>query len=139
MRKTVDRIKQRRQYLQKKALGYTGTSIMAVVTVPYVLATLCLLILPFFFPLDNWMEFLCLAVLLLYFGGVCWGCAWLTRMAYQTTKQLPYVPPVTADILPGEEVLLRGAEAPAQEQSKRLLRSADGRSGQEKQELLRAG
>ena len=138
MSNTEYRIKQRRRYLQKKVLGYTGVSIMTIVTVPYLLATLCLLLLPFFFPLQNGLEALCLAFLWLYFSVVCWGCAYLTHLAYQTTKQLPYVPPVTAETLPGEEVLLRGADEPALEQSKLLLRATDGSAHSPDQDLLRA-
>lgn len=138
MSRTEYRVKQRRHYVQKKVMGYTGVSIMALVTIPYVLATLCLLLLPFFYPFQSGLEILCLAVLLLYFGGVCLGCAYLTRMAYQTTKQIPYVPPVTTDTLPGEEVLLRGSQEPTQKQSQLLLKIPDNRSRPADQDLLRA-
>ena len=52
-------------------------------------------------------------------------------------SQIPYVPPVTASTLPAEEVLVRGAEEPKQEQSKVLLRGIDNSTGTGKQELLR--
>jgi hypothetical protein len=60
------------------------------------------------------------------------------RKARQEAKQLPYVPPVTANTLPAEEVLVRGSEEPTQEQGKVLLRGADGSAGTGEQELLRS-
>ena len=51
--------------------------------------------------------------------------------------QIPYVPPVTADALPAEEVLVRGSVEPAQEQSRVLLRGTDGSADTGERDLLR--
>lgn len=67
-----------------------------------------------------------------------WIMVRAAHRAHREAKQLPYVPPVTADILPAEEVLVRGSAQPAQEQSKVLLRGTDSSAGTGEQELLRS-
>ena len=70
------------------------------------------------------------------FGLAFWACASSARQIHQAAKRLPYAPPVIADTLPAEEVLVRGSEEPLQEQSNVLLRCADGDRGARERELL---
>jgi len=80
------------------------------------------------------------SIMLIAFVGGLWAIREFYRSlrhAYREASQLPYVPPVTADTLPVEEVLVRGSEEPAQEQSQVLLRGTDGSAGAGEQELLR--
>jgi hypothetical protein len=49
---------------------------------------------------------------------------------------IPYVPPVTPDTLPADEILVRGSEEPVAVQSEVLLRSAQGQDTP-KEELLK--
>jgi hypothetical protein len=56
--------------------------------------------------------------------------------AGKEAAKLPYVPPVTPDILPAEEILVRAADVPPVAQSTILLRAAQGQETP-KEELLR--
>ena len=55
----------------------------------------------------------------------------------QDAEQLPYIPPVTPANLTNEEILLRGSDASAQDQSYVLLRGTQNREEAGGQELLR--
>jgi hypothetical protein len=52
-------------------------------------------------------------------------------------KSLPYIPPVTPDTLPPDEILVRGSEEPPVAQSEVLLRAAKATQEAAKEELLR--
>jgi hypothetical protein len=54
----------------------------------------------------------------------------------ELVKSLTYVPPVTAETLPAEEILVRGSEEPPGVQSEVLLRGALGHETPQ-EELLR--
>jgi len=71
-------------------------------------------------------------------GWIIWRLLRISDRASSEAEKLPFVPPVTADTLPAEEVLVRGSEEPAQEQSKILLRGTNGSGGTREQELLRS-
>jgi hypothetical protein len=62
---------------------------------------------------------------------------WASCRQEKQIMYLPYVPPVTSDILPAEEVLVRSSQEPTQEQSTVLLRAA-GENGDKPEQLLRA-
>ena len=64
--------------------------------------------------------------------GVCGFCS-----TKDVVKSIPYVPPVTPNTLPAEEVLVRGSQEPTQEQSTVLLRAA-GENTDRPEEMLRA-
>jgi hypothetical protein len=55
----------------------------------------------------------------------------------QAIKQIPYVPPVTPDALPADEILVRGSVEPPIEQSEMLLRGAQKGEETPQEELLR--
>ncbi len=52
-------------------------------------------------------------------------------------KSNPYVPPVTPDTLPADEILVRGSEEPPVAQSEVLLRAAHRGKETPKEEWLR--
>jgi hypothetical protein len=58
------------------------------------------------------------------------------RSARRTRSKLRYIPPVTADALAAEEVLVRSSEEPAAPQDRVLLRAAQGQETPT-EELLR--
>ncbi len=59
-----------------------------------------------------------------------------TRKVVQKTRE-HYIPPVTADTLPADEILVRGSEEPPVVQSEVLLRAAQKGEETAKEELLR--
>lgn len=59
-----------------------------------------------------------------------------TRRALKTARQA-YVPPVTPNILPAEEILVRGAAGPSATAGETLLRAAIDESAIKAEELLR--
>ena len=73
---------------------------------------------------------------MLVFGLLAWS-GWMTAKEGKQALKVPYVPPVTADTLPAEEILVRGSQEPTQEQSRVLLRGTYSRTGTGEQELLR--
>ena len=82
-----------------------------------------------------------IGLLLCIFMASCMGVVYfaiLLNYYHKNIKHIPYVPPVTSDTLPAEEVLVRGSEEPTQEQSKVLLRGTECSMGTGEQELLRS-
>lgn len=137
MSQREDRVKRRQEYLKKKGEAYTLITMMLFLSLPFAVIAFSLLLIPFFFhpkSLDAWIP---LATLFAYAGGALWFLLSIARHEHQEARQLPYVPPVTADSLPQEEILLRGAQPPPQEQGKLLLRGATDRKEISSQELLR--
>ena len=61
-----------------------------------------------------------------------------TKRAGEESAAIPVVPPVIADALPAEEVLVRGAQEPIEEQSSVLLRAAEENADISAEQLLRA-
>lgn len=136
-----ERVKQRREYLRKKGIAYSLMTFVALFMVPcfvvaltlWGIAIYCLIARP-----HGYFFFTFMAT----FGALCisW-LSWLLTLAvydiHQEARQLPYVPRVTSDTLPNEEVLVRGAEEPASPQSEVLLRGAQGSGEMAEQELLR--
>jgi len=148
MSSTHERVKKRREYLTMKGAAYIGIAIGLAMIVDWVTKFIrAVTHLSLFWNhlitgrvhshvfvlLFSMLIFLVgmTAVTIICFGGV-------VRHLALKAKQLPYVPPVTADTLPAEEVLVRGSEQPTQEQGKVLLRGTDGSGGAGEQELLRS-
>ncbi len=138
MSSTQERIKKRREYLKKKGTAYRNVSTQAVFVVLAVMLTIVSLLATIFSLLRlDLLSVLFFAALTALDGVMTRSVIDSARQAHEQAKQLPYVPPVTANSLPAEEVLVRGSEEPAEEQGKVLLRGTDGSAGTGKQELLR--
>jgi|SRR5579884_273968 len=145
MSNTQERIQKRREYLKRKGRAYTKASLATFFTMPCVFMGLVFMLAAInLFTAFRGIErtdmqagVLCI-VLCLLFWVASFRLGYLARQAHRTAKQLPYVPPVTADTLPAEEVLVRGSEQPSQEQGKVLLRGTGGSVGTGEQELLRS-
>ena len=153
MGQTQEWIKKRRQYVKKKGRAYTKAGIYSFLAVLCVVLTGCLsiaapicvlLFIQYFFshslpiPVIGFLALASAILSAILFGRLFWLFANLAHKAQQNAIQLPYVAPVTAKMLPVEEVLLRGSGEPVQEHSKLLLRGTDGSAGTGKQELLRS-
>ena len=70
---------------------------------------------------------------------VCGLISWLASTVAdrgRAEQQVPYVPPVTPNTLPANEILVRGAEEPPVARSKMLLRAAQGGHETATEELL---
>ncbi|HZT43842.1 MAG TPA: hypothetical protein VFA07_16870 [Chthonomonadaceae bacterium] len=120
-------------------MAYSLITMMLFLSLPFAAIAIGLVLIPFFFHPKGLSEWIPLAVLFAYTGGALWFLLSIARHEHREAKRLPYVPPVTADTLPQEEVLLRGSQQPAQEQGKLLLRGAADCQENARQELLRAG
>ena len=142
MSSTMERLRKRQQYLKRKVAAYSKTGIALFLAVPCALLTCILFILAFL----NWTgrgadhpaNLLAFAIGTIAIGMVCCYFILIAERGVQEVTQLSHVPPVTADTLPSEEVLVRGSEEPTQEQSKVLLRGTDGSTDTGEQELLRS-
>lgn len=137
MGNTHERIKQRREYVKRKVMAYVLMTLSILVAIPCALLAVILFLLAVASVFEGipWVEIFWPALKL---GELALRFSESAQKAHGEAKQLPYIPPVTADSLPAEEVLLRGAEKPPQEQSRTLLRAADGSAATPEQELLRA-
>jgi hypothetical protein len=125
MGSTQERIQKRRLYLMLKGGAYTLVGLMVLVAGLF-----------FVIALREWKVGSLLGALVLLLAA-----RQVTRFAHRVhrkAKQLPYVPPVTVNTLPAEEVLVRGSEEPKEEQGKVLLRGTGGSEGTGEQELLRS-
>jgi|SRR5579871_2441662 len=147
MSSTLERIRKRRLYLKKKRTAYIEAGIAALLALLFGWIMYNLLrefgkaLLDNYGsgvndPINSLIAIVCFGTSL-FFGRIFWLLVRSTRKAYRTVKQLLYVPPVTANTLPAEEVLVRGSEEPTEEQGKVLLRGTDGSAGAGEQELLR--
>ena len=124
-----ERKKQRWEYLNQKGGAYATLGLITFATGFCALMTLTFVLTVAIFPPG--------IVVGLCFGVVTLRLTVLVRQAHRTVKQLPYVPPVTADTLPAEEVLVRGSQEPTLEQGKVLLRGIQSSPGAGETELLR--
>jgi hypothetical protein len=135
-----DREKQRREYLKKKAGSY-GTKVMVfglflfllLPTITCGLFTIISLFVPALQP-----SAIGFAMSALFFGFWCRFTYWFVKRADTEIAAIPFIPPVTASTLPAEEVLVRGAQEPSQEQSTVLLRASGESTEVPVEELLRA-
>jgi hypothetical protein len=141
-----DRQKQRQAYLKKKAVT-NGKSIggcfllvcLLIFTAFCGILTCGFLIAAVMTREAGTVLFMALCALLTMAGGH--GCSRIGlffEQAYREEAAIPYVPPLRPESLPAEEVLVRGAQEPVQEQSASLLRAAEERAEASAEELLRA-
>ena len=151
MSNTQEQIKKRREYLKQKRFAYTRVALATFCTLLLAWGTTWLIGYIRFMLSDDFGDpsnvgaMMVFPIILLIVIGLALVCGVgtyhlirLAHQAHQEAKQLPYVPPVTTDSLPAEEVLVRGSEEPKQEQGKVLLRGTDGSTGVGEQELLRS-
>ena len=140
-----DRQKQRREYLRKKA-GVRGIIVggqlleilLFSVTGLCGLASFGLLLCSIAIGPQFYLTTLVSILLTVGGGYISWKLGKLTDRAEQEERSLAFVPPVTPDTLPAEEVLVRGAQELTQEQSTVLLRAAEESVASPTEELLRA-
>jgi hypothetical protein len=142
MNQVPDRRKLRQEYVKQKAGAYFKGTLGAALLLPATLfciaagtATLMLVVLLVLHatPLIG-ISAVSAGVLTLLSGVLIRWC-WQARHEFLRATELPFVPPVTPNTLPAEEVLVRGSEEPTV-QSGLLLRAAQGVETP-KEELLR--
>ena len=144
MSSTLERIKQRREYLMKAAVAYTNMALAVLYIVliawgmHFIYSTCREAVSTETGDVSGWNGAI---VFFLFMASCCLVVIYFLARAipklHQEARQLRYVPPVTADALPAKEVLVRGSQEPPQELGKALLRGIDGRAGTGEQELLR--
>lgn len=145
MNRVPNREMQRREYLKKKSRAYVAAIVFfALFTLFLVLAVGGVAyFVPFFArslshpSLDSVFAWIGIAfglLLALTFGGI-WLLAGLSIP--RAASKIPYVPPVTIDTLPPEEILVRGATEHAVVQSN-LLRPTMKDQENKAEELLRS-
>lgn len=143
MNRALEQKKQRREYLKQRGYGYGKMAVAGIFMIPCILvaallglgALIALLISTGGGSADAFSS----GMLALFVAGVfvvLTVMLWKTAQEGRTEANIPYVPPVTADILPVEEVLVRGAEAPAAT-SATLLRPTTATQETKTEELLR--
>ena len=137
MNQIQDRKKQRREYLRKKRVTYFKATLNTLIAIPCSWYAFGSLFAALFNPFDRLFSVIMFALAFI-FGAVAWTAAKRAKLLHQKAKQLPYVPPVSPATLPAEEVLLRGSDASAQEQSQVLLRGTHNSEEADGQELLRS-
>ena len=149
MKQVPDRKKLRREYSRTKVNAYLSGTVCALLFIPAFLfslvmwlSTAAMLVYTVIGTIKNPSTFsqmigmlialgLCTCIPTLFAYALGMGIAGASKAAC-----VPYVPPVTADTLPADEILVRGAEAPPVAQSNVLLRAAQGLETR-KEELLR--
>jgi hypothetical protein len=147
MKQVPDRIKLRREYLRKKAGAYVAGTASGILIIPsLILTVLCVIgalavVVLNVMPLSRFgiPELAALCVFIgsaTVFGAFTWE-AWDKLKAAQKAARLTYVPPVTPDALPADEILVRSSEEPPVAQSEVLLRAAQRGQETPKEELLR--
>lgn len=145
MRPVPDRKKQRREYLKKKGKAYSALSLLSFVSLFMFLVMLFCGLLGFAFLGNAFNMRLAPAILcsVVSFGVVAaaaYARKGIQRDIEHTIHDLAktrFVPPVTADTLPAEEVLVRGAEAPTATRET-LLRPIRATQEAKTEELLRS-
>ncbi len=137
MNRIQERKQQRQEYLKQKGKAYSIMAIFSTVlglTIISGLVGIVYLALLILFdpktaseqqvssPLSKliFLAFMALLAFGLYMALCC--SVRDGRALRRQIAQLPYIPPVTPDTLPAEELLVRGAEEPKQAQSEVLVR-----------------
>ncbi|HZT43960.1 MAG TPA: hypothetical protein VFA07_17470 [Chthonomonadaceae bacterium] len=146
MGSTQERIKKRREYIKRAGMAYTQYSFAMLLVSVFAFLALCLIGLFIAYLSGNSRSMkpagpfalIAVAAVFVMVGVTTCVLVALSDKVRQRAEQIPYVPPVTGDTFPAEEVLVRGSEEPAQEQSKVLLRGTDGSTGAGELELLRS-
>lgn len=136
MSRIQTRKKQRREYLRKKGTAYTVAFLAALGAL---LGALIFLVRwdPVYRHLGIGSRHIAVVgtLALILIVQLLFQVA---RRVHRRAVQIPYVPPVTADTLPAEEVLVRGTVEPTGQQSEVLLRGAQGGGVTPAEELLRS-
>jgi hypothetical protein len=118
----------RREYLWKKGRGYGLSILSGILLIPFLVLTALYAVLTI-----TEHPFGCI---FMAFFAWCTRCCWLGIKDSMKEADLPYVPPVTVNTLPAEEVLVRASVEPPMTQNEVLLRAAQ-RQETAKEELLR--
>src|SRR5260221_1373656 len=147
----LDRKKQRREYLAKKVGGFGKGYSVALASIIMAATTGLIVYVSLWCFHISGSGYISIKERILYvMGGIgaliaafFMGCLTLksghfARSQVSTTTLLPYIPPVTPNTLPAEEVLIRGSQEPNREQNIVLLRAAEESSESPANELLRA-
>ena len=135
----MERKRQRREYLRQKGEAYASIAASGAL----ILLSLGLLLLGFVAarrghtePVDG----LVIGLLMLALAAGCgWGIYWGirdVRATKESVDRIPYVPPITIEHLPPEEILVRGSGEPSHSPQEALLRPAGNRETPH-EELLR--
>lgn len=145
-----NRRKLRQEYLKKKAKAYSKSAFFGLVLLPFascsvlfgVIAVVVLIGLMYaLFSGRLVSSVVPLLFVGLAIGFVLWIVTWMfwvfLRDELEEARIIPYVPPVTVETLPAEEVLVRGAEEPAAIRET-LLRATTGTEETKAEELLRS-
>lgn len=136
--RTTERQKQRQDYVKRKA---GASSVRIIVRTLFLFSFICAVVSGLFTVLTLVRGVnpftMGLVISTLFFAGWSWYVYPYVRMADRDVRSLPYVPPVTPDTLPAEELLVRGAERPPTEESIVLLRAAGESVETPAEELLR--
>jgi|SRR5579871_414311 len=146
MNKVPDRKKLRQEYLWKKGLAYSILVLRSVVGILGLLFTLWAIALVIYFrsnaealrPAVDVPEEIALGcgVAAIFAGLFTVVCGWNIPRAYKAI-QIPHIPAVVPDLLPAEEVLVRGSEEPPVAQSDILLRASITEQETPPEQLLR--
>jgi hypothetical protein len=142
-----EREQQRQEYLDKKmeaASKITGGTILLIILFGFSFGCTVLAYLATTLPENpTYYESKYPLILIPAMGAIVSWYAFLRSVRFvekvtQENVDIPYVPPVTVDTLPTEEVLVRGAQEPTEEQSSVLLRPVEESADTPAEQLLRA-
>jgi hypothetical protein len=124
-----DRKRLRQEYLRKKGKAYA-------MLVAWLIGLVAIVVMMYFSYLGMHHRSGWFAVLgILFYARIIWK-GWRAVDRSHKEMRLAYIPPVTPDTLPVEEILVRGSEEPPVVTSAILLRAANGQETA-KEELLR--
>jgi hypothetical protein len=144
MNQLPDRKKLRQEYLKQKAGAYAKGTAGATLVIPATLLccllggiTVALMIVMLYTATPVNLIFVLLTATLTTISGALVRWCWRARHEFRRAADIPYVPPVNANALPADEVLVRSSEEPAVAQSEVLLRAAQRGQETAKEELLR--
>jgi hypothetical protein len=130
-KRVPDRKQLRREYLKQKGGAVANITVSGLLLLPVSVALLLFLTMIFVFafspsePIGERVVLSCFAIALAGLAGAGVSiCVRDIRETKRKARQLIYVPPVTPDTLPAEEILIRGSQEPPVAQSEVLLRAA---------------
>lgn len=128
MNQVTERKRLRQEYLKQKRTAYSKHIVVTVGTLAFI--GIVTLLIYHGHAVDIGMQlWLVIYTIVLVYGH--------SHTAYKEAKSIPVVPPVTADTLPAEEILVRASEEPSVAQSEVLLRAVQRGQEAPKEELLR--
>jgi len=133
VKQVSDRKKLRREYLRKKGKAHSKSVLYGAICV-----ALWVMVALFLFFVNEpgvHMPPMDYAIATI----ICLAAVWFTSQLVKSeaeAKLVPYVPPVTPNTLPADEILVRGSEEPPVAQSDVLLRAAKEQETPQ-EELLR--